>query len=88
MPLISRVFGPYCKLPTEFFPSIYGLRANSSIVIFLRVSDEIMISSTGISHGASIFFNSSVGISKGLRLTLLLKDYKKGTSSMVGVDVY
>ena len=24
IPLISRVFGPYCKLRTEFFPSIYG----------------------------------------------------------------
>ena len=28
MPLISRVFGPHCKLRTEFFPSIYGPRAS------------------------------------------------------------
>ena len=24
IPLIGRVFDPYCKLRTEFFPSIYG----------------------------------------------------------------
>ena len=38
IPLISRVFGPYCKLRTEFFPSIYGPRGSrlghKSIVIY------------------------------------------------------
>ena len=29
IPLISRVFGPYCKLRTGFFPSIYGPSAST-----------------------------------------------------------
>ena len=36
-----------------------------------------MISSTGISHGASIFFNSSVGISKGVRIIITSERLKK-----------
>ena len=35
------------------------------------------MSSTGISHGASIFLNSSVGISKGVRINITSERLKK-----------
>ena len=36
-----------------------------------------MISSTGISHGASVFLNSSVGISKGVRINIISERLQK-----------